>query len=286
MVESMKSFLKSKSFKRLCILMSVLLLGMMIAAVNGRGETAQTTVVGTVFAPIQSAATAVSRQIDKIFGNATGRKSYEDKIKELQNEIGTLQGNLADYENMKRQNAHYAEVLELKEENPEFKFEECTVISREKADSFYAFTIGKGSLSGIQKGDSVIYGKYLVGIVDELYPDYAVVRTVLDKKFNAAAYEIVSNESGYVSGTLELAKQGLCRIASLKSDTTVTEGSLICTSGVGGVFPADLIIGKVTEVKTNETDISSYAVIQPGVDIRTLSDVFVITSDGEDGGNE
>lgn len=282
----MKSFFKSKSFKWLCIVLCILLLGMVVAAANGRGETAQTTIVGTVFSPLQKAASVVAGKLDDVFGNASGRKSYEEKINELQKEISSLQEKLTDYENVKRQNAFYTQVLELKQENPAYQFAECTVISREKADAFYAFTIGKGSLSGIEKGDAVIYGKYLVGVIDEVYPDYAVVRTVLDKKFNAAAYEIVSTESGYVSGTLELAQQGLCRISSLKSGTTVTEGSLICTNGVGGLFPKDLIIGKVTDVKTSESDISTYAVIQPGVDIRTLSDVFVITSYGEAGTNE
>lgn len=282
----MKSFLKSKSFKILCVIVCALFLGMLVAALNGTGETAQTTVVGTVFSPLQKAAAAVSDKLDQAFGNASGRKSYENKIKELEEEIGSLRENLADYENVKRQNARYAEVLELKQDKPEYAFEECSVIARETADAFYAFTIGKGTLSGIKRGNPVVYGKYLVGIVAEVYPDYAVVRTVLDQKFNAAAYEIVSTESGYVSGTLDLARDGLCRISSLKSDTTVTEGSIICTSGVGGVFPADLLIGKVTEVKSSESDISTYGVIQPGVDIRSLSDVFVITSYEGGSGNE
>lgn len=280
----MKSFFKSKGFKSLCIVICALVLGMVVAAANGRGETAQTTVVGTVFAPIQEAAAGVSKQLDKLFGNATGRKSYEDKIRDLQNQISELQANLADYENVKRQNAFYEGALELKEERSDIQFEASSIIAREKADAFYAFTLNKGSLSGIEKGDPVIYQKYLVGIVDEIYPDYAVVRTLLDPQFNAAVYEIVSTEAGNVSGTLELARQGLCRMTQLDSNTAVTKGALICTSGIGGVFPKDLIIGKVTELKSSETDISTYAVIEPGTDIRDLSDVFVITSFGDNGG--
>lgn len=274
----MKQFFKSKKFKILSILVCALLLGMLFAAANGRGETAQSTVIGTVFAPLQKGATFVSNKLDSAFGNATGRKSYEDKIAALEQEVGDLQKDLIDLENIKRQNLLYKEFLQLKEEHTDYVFEEATVLSREKSDSFYAFTLAKGKLNGVQVGNPVIYGKYLVGIVIESYPTYALVRTILDPKFNAAAYESVSTETGYITGSLALARDGLTTMMGLKSSTTVTQGSLICTLGLGGVFPDGLILGKVTEMKSSDTDISSYAVIEPGVDVRALSDVFVITS--------
>lgn len=274
----MKQFFRSKNFKLLSILVCVLLLGMLFAAINGRGETAQSTIVGTLFSPLQHVATSFSNKLDAAFGNATGRKSYEDKIAALEQEVGALQKDLIDLENIKRQNTLYKEFLQLKEEHKDYVLEETTILSREKADSFYSFTLSKGKLSGIAVGNPVIYGKYLVGIVIESYPNYAVVRTILDPKFNAAAYESVSTETGYITGTLALAREGLTTMNGLKSSTTVTQGSLICTLGLGGMFPDGLILGKVTELKTSDTDISSYAVIAPGVDVRTLSDVFVITS--------
>lgn len=282
----MKSFFKINGVRVLCILLAVMFLGMIVAAANGHGETAQSTIVGTIFSPIQKAAVAVSRKIDKTFGNATGRTSYEEEIESLRKQVSDLEGNLVDYENLKRQNELFQEFLELKEEKKEYSFEVCSVIARDSTDLFYSFTLNKGTNHNVKVNDSVIYGKYLVGVVTKSYPTHSIVQTVLDPNFNAACYEIVSKETGYVSGTYDLAKDGMTRLRSLGASTAVTEGSIICTSGIGGIFPADLIIGRVTEVKSDGTDISNYAVIEPQFDVRQLDDVFVITSTGEGDTNE
>ena len=61
-----------------------------------------------------------------------------------------------------------------------------------------------------------------------------------------------------------------------------TAGGIVCTSGVGGIFPRDLIIGTIVDVVDGTVDISASAVIEPGIDISKLTDVFIITSfDGQ-----
>ncbi|MBR6634288.1 MAG: rod shape-determining protein MreC, partial [Clostridia bacterium] len=57
----------------------------------------------------------------------------------------------------------------------------------------------------------------------------------------------------------------------------IAPGGIVCTSGVGGIYPADLIVGTVEEVKNDTTNISSYAVINTQVDFTQLRDVFIIT---------
>ena len=278
----MLNFFKSRAFKILAAVIVIICFGMIVAAANGYGASAQSTIVGTIFSPVQKLSTYVSEKLNIAGGNASGRTSYEKEIAELENEIGDLQKQLVDFENIKRQNQLYKEFLELKDERTDFEFAECSVIARDSADLFYSFNLDKGTKDGIKINAPVIYGKYLVGVVIKVYPNYSVVRTVLDGKFNASVYEIVSQETGYINGSLDLAKNGLCKLSGLSSTTPVTEGSLICTNGVGGVFPKDLIIGTVDDIKNEEIDISSYAVVKPGVDVRTLTNVFVITAfDGQ-----
>ena len=182
-----------------------------------------------------------------------------------------------DYENLKNQNSLYKEFLELKEENPEFKFAEASVIGRDSADIYKSFTISKGSVNGVSKGDAVLWGKYLVGIIDKVYPDYSVVKTVLDSTFNVSAYEIISGEISYVTGNAKLAREDKCKMANLSSTTKVSYGSIICTAGLSGSVPKGLLIGTVDEIDDETTDISSYAVITPGVAIEDITSVFVLT---------
>ena len=273
----MKNIFKSSRFKMVAAVIACLLLGAVISAANGHGETAQSTVVGTVFAPCHYVASKISSGIDKISSNISGDAEYEKQIASLRSQVGELQEQLVEYENLKKQNELYKEFLELKDENPDYKFAQASVIGRDSADVYGSFTISQGKADGIEKGDAVLYGKYLVGVVDRVYPDYSVVKTVMDKDFNVSAYEIVSGEMSYVTGTAALAKEGKCKMANLDSSTKITYGSIICTAGISTTVPKDLIIGTVDEISDEATDISSYAVITPGVDVSTITSCFVLT---------
>lgn len=274
----MKGLFKNRFFKAAVAAIALLMIGAFIAAANGHGETAQSTVVGTVFAPCHYVAQKIANGIDSVFGNVSSNGEYEKEIENLKTQIGDLQAQLVDYENLKNQNELYKEFLELKEDNKDFEFEEASVIARDSADIYQSFTISKGTVNGIAVGDAVLYGKYLVGVVDKAYPTYSVVKTILDVDFNASAYEIVSNEISYVTGTTALARQGRCKMANLSSATDVTYGSIICTAGISGTIPKGLIIGTVDEIDDEAESISSYAVISPGVEIDDISSCLVLTN--------
>lgn len=76
-------------------------MGALIAAANGHGESAQSTVVGTVFTPCHYVAQKIANGVDKIAGNVKGDAQYEKEISDLQNQVGELQSELVDYENLK-----------------------------------------------------------------------------------------------------------------------------------------------------------------------------------------
>lgn len=277
----MKTLFKNRTFKIILSLIICLVLGALISAANGHGETAQSTVVGTVFAPCHFVAQKISNGIGKISGNIKGDAEYEKEILRLKDEISELQSQLVDYQSLKDQNELYKEFLELKEENPDYQFAEASVIGRDSADIYKSFTISKGTLNGIAVGDAVLYGKYIVGIIDKAYPDYSIVKTILDDKFNVSSYEIITNEISYVTGDAALAKNGQCKMANLDSSTNISYGSIICTAGISGTVPKGLIFGTVDEIADEAEDISSYAVITPGVDIDEISSCIILTNYGE-----
>lgn len=273
----MKELFKSRRFKVIAGVIALLLAGALICAANGRGETAQSGIIGTIFTPANWLATKISDGITYVFGEATGNAEYLERIDELENQVGSLQDQLADYENLQKQNQLYKDALELKEENPDYTFVEAKAISRDAADIFGSYTINKGTASGIKEGDAVLYGSYIVGIIDRAYPTYSVVKTILDPDFSVSAYEIVSGEISYVTGRAELAAGGRCILANLDSSTAVTYGSIIATAGISGRIPEGLIIGTVEEIEEDTASVASYAVIKPGVDVNNISECLVLT---------
>ena len=145
-----------------------------------------------------------------------------------------------------------------------------------------SFTLNKGSAHGINVNNPVIYGKYLVGVVASVTPTQCTVNTILNPKVNVSAYEVRTRDLGYVTSTVALAQEGHCHMPGLASSTAVTAGGIICTSGVGGIFPRDLIIGNIVDVVDGTVDISASAIIEPGIDFSEITDVFIITSfDGQ-----
>lgn len=273
----MKNLFNTKPFKMVVSIIVVFLIGALIAAANGHGETAQSTVLGTLFSPAHYVAQKISNGLDNISGNVSGNAQYEKEIKKLQSQIGDLQSQLVDYENLKRQNELYKEFLGVKEEHKDFQFVEASVTGRDSADIYKSFTVSKGTVNGVAVGDAVMYGKYLVGIVYKAYPTYSVVKTILDPDFSVSAYEIISNEISYVTGTASLAKENKCKMANLDATTKITNEAIICTAGVGGTVPKGLIIGTVDEIADESTDISSYAIITPGTDIESINTCFILT---------
>jgi len=82
----------------------------------------------------------------------------------------------------------------------------------------------------------------------------------------------------FVKGDLQLKNQGLCRLDNIFPDMDIAVGDTIETSGLGGIYPKGIIIGKVKEVRRKTNDLNRYAIIEPAVDFKRLEEVFVLES--------
>lgn len=273
----MRNFLRSTSFKILLTVAVVLLAGAIAAAALASGTSPLTSAVGTVFSPLSDAAAYISEKFDNFKGGFISSRSYMDRVEELEEQVADYQSKLVNYEKLQKQVEAYEKFLGVKEKNPDFQFVAGTVIGRDAADVFGSFVLNCGSADGVAVGDPVISGEYLIGIVNETSPTSCTVLSVCDPKFSAAAYEIRTGEAGYTQTTTKLGVQGILKLSGLERDTAVAEGGIVCTSGVGGVFPRGLIIGTVTTVQKEEGDISYYAEVKPEIEISEVQDAFVIT---------
>ena len=150
------------------------------------------------------------------------------------------------------------------------------VFGRIAADRFYSFTIDKGSSDGVAENDPVITQEGLVGIVQEVGITHAKVLTILDVMVEVGAINTATREIGATSGEMALAEQGLLRLSYLPRESNAKAGDLIATTGVGGLFPRELVVGTIKEIFPDSQGLSLYAVISPPADIRSVRDVLVI----------
>ncbi len=277
-------FLKSTAFKIFAVIAAALLAGSVFAALSRSGSSPLTSVTSFVFGPVSRLSSRIAAGFADIPISFKSSSALAREVDALKAQVDSLSEQLVEFEQIRNKNELYQEFLEIKEEHADYVFAEAAIIGRDAADNFGTFTLNKGSANDISVNDPVIYGRYLVGVVASVTPTQCTVNTVLNPKVNVSAYEVRTRDLGFVTSTVALAQEGHCHMPGLSSSTAVTAGGIVCTSGVGGIFPRDLIIGNIVDVVDGTVDISASAIIEPGIELSEITDVFIITSfDGQIG---
>lgn len=274
----MNNFFKSTTFKVLISVAVILLSATVLATVVSNSTSPLTNVISIITTPLQDAASTLSAKFDDATGGFISSKAYKERVEELEQQVADYQSQLVDYEDTKKKLETYEEFLQVREKHPDYTWAYATVIGRDASDIFGSFTLDRGTVDNVKINDAVISGEYLIGVVTEVSATSCVVRSVFDPSVNIAAYEIRTGELGYVSASYELSVDEKCKLAGLNTDTAISDGGIVCTSGTGGIFPKDLIIGTVSSLGQSETDLSSYAIVEPVINPKEIHDCFIITA--------
>ena len=233
---------------------------------------------GSLSAPARSAATAITGWMEGIYGYLYEYEMLVEDNNALRAELAEAQEMAREYEELKAENERLYTLLELKEKRSDFTLESSKIVSWDTSNYTSAFTIGKGTNSGIELGDCVIteYGA-LVGQVCEIGTTWATIRTIIDVNMDVGAFVGSNNYAGVITGEFSLMKQGLTRMGYLSGGAQIFTGDEVLTSGRGGAFPAGLLIGTVTTVMTEAGGQNTYGVVEPACDVDGLSQVFIVT---------
>lgn len=232
---------------------------------------------------IPSAVNAFTNGLFSVTASATASAdtaSYDDlktENEKLRHENAELREQLADYYDVKQENAKLWKYYDLKKQNPSYKIQPAAVIMRDANDDFYSFTLDIGTSSGVSVNNPVITENGLVGWVYKADLTTCKVKTILSPDTKAGAVDKQSNDSGIISGSASLSDNNLTSLTKLEENNKIKQGDMIVTSGTGGIYPGNLIIGKVKEIKFNSYDASRYAVVEPYEDIRRITSAAVIT---------
>lgn len=273
----MNRFFKSKSFKIFLIIVAALLLGSVVAGITHSGNTPVSSTLSALTYPLQKVSSYVSNYLDNYCDYFRSADYLKDENSRLKQELADFQYELADYENTKKTLEIYEEFLGVKEENPDFIFENANVLTRDTVDVYGSFILDKGSLKGVEINDPVIFGKNLVGIVTEVTPANCTVKTLANPDVSVAVYEARSDEVGFVTGFEEGIDNTIFKMPGLSKDSNIASGGVVYTTGIGGVYPKNLIVGTVGEIRKSQSDISYYGIIKSEVDFSELTQVFIIT---------
>ncbi len=273
----LKHYLSTYGVRMAVVLVIVALtVGLVSAALAGRAGFLRNS-GESMSAPLQKATTAVLDWMEGIYGYIYQYDRIVEENNALKAENARLREQARSFSELEAENRRYRELLGFQEKHTDFDMESAKIVGWDASNYTSAFTISKGSDSGLELGDCVVteYGA-LPGHIIELGMDRATVRTIIDVDMDVGALVGVYNYAGMVTGEFTLMKRGQTRLAYLSSGAQIFEGDEVLTSGKGGSFPAGLLIGQVSTVMTESGGQVTYGIVVPACDVSRLSQVFII----------
>jgi rod shape-determining protein MreC len=158
--------------------------------------------------------------------------------------------------------------------NPAYSYTGASVIGRDPSPFYRFVIINIGSNDGILPGMPVVTDQGLVGRVDAVIAEAARVQLITDSSASVNVRLQTSNTEAIMVGSVT----GSLSLDMIPQNAAIQPGDVILTSGLGGGFPPNLLIGQVVSVRKLEYELFQQASIQPNVDFARLQFVLVITN--------
>ena len=242
----------------------------------------QTWVMG-VLSPFIRGGAQVEQQVQQVTASPRDVAALEDENRRLQQEVDNLSITARKYEDALAENNKFRGMLEYRQQI-DMKLTAARVLRRSSSNWWNTVIIDKGTADGVGTDSAVItyVGQIgMVGKTGKVALHTAEVILLTDEECRVAAriegmqaQGILMGERGGFETRPDL------RLKFLDRTLKITPGAAVYSTGEGGVFPGNILLGKV---KTFEIrDISGEAVVESAVDFSLLQDVFVVHKETAD----
>jgi rod shape-determining protein MreC len=193
---------------------------------------------------------------------------------ELQAEISRLQSEIIDLKQQVADTRILSALVDFARTNPENRYIAANVIGRDTSPFMQYVLIDRGSDQGLRRGMPVVTQQGLVGRIAAVLPNAARVQLITD---TGSSINVRLEPSG-APGVLQGQVTGNIALEMIPKTAEVNPGDLVLTSGLGGNYPSDIIIGQISNLRSRENDLFQRASVQPVVDFQNLEIVLVITN--------
>jgi rod shape-determining protein MreC len=191
----------------------------------------------------------------------------EAQVAQLETQIISLQQQLTQFHVL-------SALLDFSRTQPENRYLAAQVIGRDPSPFLHYVIINRGSDDGLRRGMPVVSSKGLVGRIAAVMPVAARVQLINDPNSRINVRLQPSQAEGLLIGSLT----GEISLDMIPLDAKVEVGDIILTSGLGGNYPANILIGQVTGIRKLEFELFQKASVQPATDFAKLEIVLVITN--------
>ena len=273
----MKKFLKDYG---LWILFATAVIAVALAVMSFFASTSSPLVnlAGVLSSPFRNAYSALANWATEQQAYFADNQALLEENQALRNQIAEMEREMRLAKDDSEENARLRKLLELREKRRDFQFEAANITQQSSSNWISSLTLNRGTLHGVAVNNCVVTEEgFLAGIVTEVGLNWCTVLTVLDTDTSLGALVFRSGDVAVAQGDFVLMNEGRLSLTYLPADCELLIGDLVVTSGLGGYYPSQLVIGYVEEVGTGDNGLAQYAIIRPQAELEDLTQLFIIT---------
>ncbi len=226
--------------------------------------------LNTVSGLFNRAALAITDNINR-FGDV---QALQQRIADLEEALALYQTELVEAREIVSDYGRLADLLDYRNTAQNQETLTADVIGVDVGGGLRTIAINRGTRDGIAVGMPVVTGQGLVGRILQVSANAARVMLVTETTSNVSA----RMQTNRVEGTVVGLASGNLIMELIRLDAPVRDGDLVLTSGLGGNFPPDIVVGQVTSVRPSERGLYQEAQVRSLINFDTLEFVLVVTN--------
>jgi rod shape-determining protein MreC len=264
-------------YRRAVILTTALVLSFLLMTLQVRQETAVVTLTRQallfVVSPFVKVTAATIQGVTGIWRDYVDLRTVREENERLQLQATTLKRRLEQLQDQALETQRLERLLAMRQAS-QAEFLTARVMGKDATNWFKTILLDRGSLEGIRRNQPALAPDGLVGRVVEVTPTSARVQLLTDPVSAVGGLIQRTRVTGIVSGNLGAGAR--VRYLPLMADVAV--GDEVVTSGMGGVFPKGILIGRITSVERKSGALFQEATLQSAVDLSRLEEVLILTN--------
>jgi rod shape-determining protein MreC len=235
-------------------------------------------IITVPLSPLQKFFLSTGKNIEHFFSTFKQLRSLKDENEKLKIRINELEKENRELIEYRDKIEELKEALKLKSQFEDYELIGANIIAIDAGNWFNVFTIDVGKKDGIDVDYPVITStRGLVGRILSSDLTSSKVLSIIDEDSVVSCW--LSKSGGghvIVKGDLKLEEEGFCVVQNIPFNIDIAVGDVVETSGLGGIYPKGILVGKVNEIKQAGGELDRYGIIEPEVDFKRLQEVFVL----------
>lgn len=232
-------------------------------------------VLSKLVMPVQNGISFIKLKFSKNTEYSYNVEHLNEENKKLRDENEKLQEKVRKLEIIQTENETLKSYLSLTEKYPDYKTIPAYVINKDINNYSKTIVINVGKKDGIKEKMTVITEAGLVGYIVSVTNTTAKVQTIVDSASSTSVITSSTRDSLVCKGTID--SDEYLKGTYIAANSNITEGDGIETSGLGGIYPKGILVGKISKIKQGKNKTDDYAEIEVAVDFDKIETVLVIS---------